>query len=670
MNEKLKRLESEFIDHQKFVKQSTAQLKTEFIGIDSIIDEIMDKFGTWVLFNDTQERPFIVNLWGLTGVGKSALIARIVELFKVRHRYFRFDMGETKGFYSFRNTINEMTDDDVNEPCIITLDEMQHAKTIKKVGFSREEIESEQSKMIWELLDSGKLRYNTWSYISHDFTYTFDKLTTLISQGLIVEKGVITGDREAFEYEFGKSKKDKKVRFINEEFYNDILDLAPESAGLLLSKDVEDKLLSMNGTETISYIRKLMKKSSKEKIKDFSTSLIFVIGNLDEAYGMSNDYSSDISADDFHKESLKIKVPDIKKALQSRFRYEQIARFGNQHIIYPSLNQKAYEKIINIELKKISDRLLDKIGVKIYFDHSVSKMIYDEGVYPTQGVRPVLTTIQSKISTNIPHLITPIVDKKLENDEVVISSNKSLLRIAYKKGVNLVYEHNIPIVRELEELRKSTHDDKQALTAVHESGHAVLSIVLLKTLPQKIMSVCADSDKLGFVQNPTEWEFLSKGELTKRVAVYLGGLMAEELIFGKENITSGSSQDIVQATKILSQMFKRNGFGSIPIAYGLPIERFEDYYHSNDIIEDQIKRALEMSMHMAKDTLQKERTLLLHMADFLSDHSILMKDDIKNLTDQYLSTPIKYVEDGNNLFYRRQLKSLVPQQKSVKLKAG
>jgi putative ribosome biogenesis GTPase RsgA len=57
-----------------------AQLKLEFIGLEQIIDEVIDLAMPWFLFPDAQLRPTIINMWGLTGSGKTALVNRIIGL--------------------------------------------------------------------------------------------------------------------------------------------------------------------------------------------------------------------------------------------------------------------------------------------------------------------------------------------------------------------------------------------------------------------------------------------------------------------------------------------------------------------------------------------------------------------------------------------------------------
>ena len=55
------------------------ELKREFIGIDYIIEELVDYIQIWYLMPEILTRPIIVNLWGMTGVGKTDLIRKLVS---------------------------------------------------------------------------------------------------------------------------------------------------------------------------------------------------------------------------------------------------------------------------------------------------------------------------------------------------------------------------------------------------------------------------------------------------------------------------------------------------------------------------------------------------------------------------------------------------------------
>ena len=84
--------------------------------------------------------------------------------------------------------------------------------------------------------------------------------------------------------------------------------------------DIRKKIYSMNVTELMEFFYNLYHSSCKGYKLDFKDSLVFVIGNLDEAYDVSFNVNPDMSPDQFHKITKKITVVDIKEALKDRFR--------------------------------------------------------------------------------------------------------------------------------------------------------------------------------------------------------------------------------------------------------------------------------------------------------------------------------------------------------------
>src|SRR5689334_14645413 len=85
---------ADVIEKKEQLDAITAQLKTRFIGLDTIIDNVMNLVTSWYLFPQAQMRPCIINLWGLTGSGKTALVRTLVELLGHRKLFIHFDMGE------------------------------------------------------------------------------------------------------------------------------------------------------------------------------------------------------------------------------------------------------------------------------------------------------------------------------------------------------------------------------------------------------------------------------------------------------------------------------------------------------------------------------------------------------------------------------------------------
>src|SRR5438874_8494580 len=59
------------------------ELKTQFIGLDDTIDQIISAVRVWYLMPELMTRPIIINLWGLTGTGKTSLVRKFVQLIQM-----------------------------------------------------------------------------------------------------------------------------------------------------------------------------------------------------------------------------------------------------------------------------------------------------------------------------------------------------------------------------------------------------------------------------------------------------------------------------------------------------------------------------------------------------------------------------------------------------------
>nr|WP_031554224.1 ATP-dependent zinc metalloprotease FtsH [Parvularcula oceani] len=121
--------------------------------------------------------------------------------------------------------------------------------------------------------------------------------------------------------------------------------------------------------------------------------------------------------------------------------------------------------------------------------------------------------------------------------------------------------------------RRSTvmTEKEKTLTAYHEAGHAIVALNVPSTDPVHKATIIPRGRALGMVmQLPERDKFsMSKQEMTSRLAILMGGRVAEELKFGKEHVTSGASSDIEQATKIARAMVTQYGLSDElgPIAY-------------------------------------------------------------------------------------------------------
>jgi len=116
-----------------------------------------------------------------------------------------------------------------------------------------------------------------------------------------------------------------------------------------------------------------------------------------------------------------------------------------------------------------------------------------------------------------------------------------------------------------------TREEKE-LTAYHEAGHAIVALNVPAADPVHKATIIPRGRALGMVMQLPEGDRYSYKYkwMTSRLTIMMGGRIAEELKFGKENITSGAQSDIEQATKLAKAMVTRWGFSDElgAVAYG------------------------------------------------------------------------------------------------------
>ena len=179
------------------LSQVKAQLKKEFIGIDEVIDKVIESITSWYLIPEMNDRPVIVNLWGLTGTGKTSLVNRLIELLEI-NKYLYLDLGKSNGNSFYSNNVvsvalSELNDSekDVNS-YIFVLDEFQNARTLDE---KRNEINNPQSRSIWDLLDSGKVSIPSFNKtFSRDYYEALYDIRLLKHEGIKIVNGIVPNE--------------------------------------------------------------------------------------------------------------------------------------------------------------------------------------------------------------------------------------------------------------------------------------------------------------------------------------------------------------------------------------------------------------------------------------------------------------------------------------------
>lgn len=571
-------------ERKKNLEFVRTELKDHFVGIDFIIDSLLDYIQIWYLMPEILTRPIIVNLWGMTGVGKTDLVRRLVKLLDYTDRFCEIELSnidETSYHTSVSSVLsrNKLND---GRPCIVLFDEIQRFNTKDHDG---NPLPQAKFTDFWELLSDGRLSKKEKDNIDQYIT------------NFLFQKSDI------------KLRKSKGEEMVDE---NPAMNMweANEIFQMLNMEVDSDNMIDITQQQMLEL---LLREKGKKKIYepiDHSRTLIIISGNLDEAYSMADEISeADVDADIFHAFTKKITDVDIKNALSRKFRPEQVARFGNIHLIYRSLKKAEFEILIEKEILRIQKSMQERFSIQVEIDRSINRLIYRNGVFPVQGVRPVFSSIVDILESNLTKLIFEAMMESKNRISIAYSVEKK--RIEAFVGET---EHIIPYVGRIDKIRESNVRDNVTSISVHESGHAVAYMVLTGLSPLQLKSRVANSYAGGFTFPHLVYE--TKETITDKIRIFLAGGIAEEIIFGEKHASVGRIQDRREATVLVLDYVRTYGFNSeYQSTYTLSEEYEMNKYATDSFAE-----------RMMVKLVEETRVLLVEHIELLKSLSLVLSE--------------------------------------------
>jgi cell division protease FtsH len=188
-------------------------------------------------------------------------------------------------------------------------------------------------------------------------------------------------------------------------------------------------------------------------------------------------------------------------------------------------------------------------------------------------------------------------------------------------------------------------EEEKMLTAYHEGGHAIVGLNVIATDPIHKATIIPRGRALGMVMQLPERDKLSMSleQMTSRLAIMMGGRVAEELVFGREKVTSGASSDIEQATRLARMMVTRWGLSEAlgTVSYGenqdevflgMSVSRTQNASEATvQKIDTEIRRFVEEGYNEATRILTEKRADLEALAKGLLEFETLSGDEIQDL---------------------------------------
>jgi cell division protease FtsH len=188
-------------------------------------------------------------------------------------------------------------------------------------------------------------------------------------------------------------------------------------------------------------------------------------------------------------------------------------------------------------------------------------------------------------------------------------------------------------------------EKEKELTAWHEAGHAIVAMKVPAADPVHKATIIPRGRALGMVmQLPVDDKLsMSRIEMTSRLAIMMGGRVAEELKFGDDHVTAGAASDIQQATRLARAMVTRWGFADTigPVDYGsdqgdvfLGQQLMQSSHVSEETsrkIEEEVRKLIQTGMDDARQIMTESRHEWEAIANGLLEYETLTGAEMTNL---------------------------------------
>ena len=202
-------------------------------------------------------------------------------------------------------------------------------------------------------------------------------------------------------------------------------------------------------------------------------------------------------------------------------------------------------------------------------------------------------------------------------------------------------------------------DEEKKLTAFHEAGHAIIGRLVPEHDPVYKVSIMPRGRALGITMFLPERDAYSasKQKLESMISSLFGGRLAEELIFGKEKVTTGASNDIERATELARNMVTRWGLSDRlgPLAYseeegevflGRSVTQHKSVSEeTSHLIDEEIRSVIDRNYERAERLLRENMEKMHLMADALMKYETIDRLQIDDIMAGKIPRPPQNWED-------------------------
>ncbi|MEL6440767.1 MAG: ATP-dependent zinc metalloprotease FtsH3 [Cyanobacteria bacterium J06621_8] len=232
----------------------------------------------------------------------------------------------------------------------------------------------------------------------------------------------------------------------------------------------------------------------------------------------------------------------------------------------------------------------------------------------------------------------------LLNEAAILAARRSLTEISMDE-VNDAIDR---VMAGPEKKNRVMSEKRKELVAYHEAGHALVGALMPDYDPVQKISIIPRGRAGGLTwftpsEERMESGLYSRSYLQNQMAVALGGRLAEEIVYGEEEVTTGASNDLQQVTRVARQMVTRFGMSDRlgPVALGrqngnvfMGRDIASDRDFSNETaaaIDEEVRNYVDQAYSRAKQVLVENRKVLDYLADMLIEKETVEADELQQV---------------------------------------
>jgi cell division protease FtsH len=232
----------------------------------------------------------------------------------------------------------------------------------------------------------------------------------------------------------------------------------------------------------------------------------------------------------------------------------------------------------------------------------------------------------------------------LLNEAAILAARRSLTEISMDE-VNDAIDR---VMAGPEKKNRVMSEKRKELVAYHEAGHALVGALMPDYDPVQKISIIPRGRAGGLTwftpsEERMESGLFSRSYLQNQMAVALGGRLAEEIVYGEEEVTTGASNDLQQVTRVARQMVTRFGMSDRlgPVALGrqngnvfMGRDIASDRDFSNETaaaIDEEVRNYVDQAYSRAKKVLSENRPVLDRLAEMLIEKETVEADELQEI---------------------------------------